>query len=279
MLKILHHNALDQLIPYVDELVYERLIPGQINRFESYEGVNLISFDWLNIQDIFAPPELITVVHTKAGLFFVCEGDVSYRLVQQLTADDTGEERPNEKLLYAFFNGLIKEDIAHIETLEENITDTEDALLTASKKECAQEIIGFRRELLRLKRYYEQLNQIFEELVENERGLIDRSYLRYFKALDNRIDRLFAHVLTLRDYVTQVREAYQAQIDIEQNSLMKVFTVVTAIFLPLTLIVGWYGMNLQMPEYGWPHGYLLVICLSVAVMLFSFIFFKYKRWV
>lgn len=277
MRKILCHNALDQLAPYIDEMIFERMIPGQTNRFESYEGINLLSFDWLNIHDMFAPPELITICHTREDLFFICEDNASYRLVQQLA--DTSEDTPNEKVLYTFFNGLIKEDIAYIEALEENITDTEDELLTTSKRECAHEIIEFRRELLKLKRYYEQLNQIFEELVENERGLIDRTYLRYFKALDNRIDRLFSHVLTLRDYVTQVREAYQAQIDIEQNSLMKVFTVVTAIFLPLTLIVGWYGMNLRMPEYSWPYGYLLVISLSVAVVLFSFIFFKYKRWV
>ncbi len=279
MRKILCHNALDRLAPYIDEMIFERMIPGQTNRFESYEGINLLSFDWLNIHDMLAPPELITICHTREDLFFICEGNASYRLVQQLAAVDTPEDTPNEKVLYTFFNGLIKEDIAYIEALEENITDTEDELLTTSKRECAHEIIEFRRELLKLKRYYEQLNQIFEELVENERGLIDRTYLRYFKALDNRIDRLFSHVLTLRDYVTQVREAYQAQIDIEQNSLMKVFTVVTAIFLPLTLIVGWYGMNLRMPEYSWPYGYLLVISLSVAVVLFSFIFFKYKRWV
>ncbi|HWP51769.1 MAG TPA: CorA family divalent cation transporter [Clostridia bacterium] len=274
MLKILKHNTLEQLVPVMDEMVFERIIPGQINRFESYEGVNLISFDWLDIHNMSAPPELITIYHTKEDLFFICEGGVSYRLVSQLVTEDAS----NEKMLYTFFNGLIKEDIAYIETLEESITNTEDELLTTSKKECAQEIIEFRRALLKLKRYYEQLNQIFEELVENERGLIDKTYLRYFKALDNRIDRLFAHVLTLRDYVTQVREAYQAQIDIEQNSLMKVFTVVTAIFLPLTLIVGWYGMNFSMPEYSWSCGYLLVIGLSVVVLLFSVIFFKYKRW-
>lgn len=274
MLKILYHNALDQIAPDMDEAVFERITPGQINRFESYEGINLISFDWLNIHDIFASPELITICHTKENLFFICEGKASYRLVQQLV----GEDAPNEKMLYTFFSGLIKEDIAYIETLEESITNTEDELLTSSKKECAHEIVEFRRKLLKLKRYYEQLNQIFEALVENERELIDRTYLRYFKALDNRIDRLFSHVLTLRDYVTQVREAYQAQIDIEQNTLMKVFTVVTAIFLPLTLIVGWYGMNFRMPEYSWPYGYLLVIGLSVAVVLLSFIFFKYKRW-
>jgi len=274
MLKILSYAELDQIAPYMDDMILERIAPGHTNKFESYEGINLISFDWLNIQDKDADPELITIYYTKEHIFFICEGDSCYRLVHQLVKEDPS----NEKMLNTFFTGLIKEDIVYIEALEENITDTEDDLLTSPKKECAHEIIEFRRELLKLKRYYEQLNQIFEELVENERGLIDGVYLRNFQILDNRIDRLFSHVLTLRDYVTQVREAYQAQIDIEQNNLMKVFTVVTAIFLPLTLIVGWYGMNLRMPEYDWSYGYLMVIGLSVIVVLFCFIFFKFKKW-
>ena len=73
-----------------------------------------------------------------------------------------------------------------------------------------------------------------------------------------------AGVLNLRDYVTQVREAYQAQIDINLNKVMKIFTVITSIFLPLTLIVGWYGMNLKMPEYSWVYGYPFVIGLIVV---------------
>ena len=73
----------------------------------------------------------------------------------------------------------------------------------------------------------------------------------------------------LREYSTQLREVYQAQIDIRQNKIMKILTVVTTIFLPLTLIVGWYDMNFKyMPELSWKYGYLAVILLSAVIVFF-----------
>ena len=94
----------------------------------------------------------------------------------------------------------------------------------------------------------------------------------------NRINRLYQGVNNLRDYVTQVREAYQAQVDINQNTLMKLFTVVTTIFLPLTLIVGWYGMNFNMPEYGWSYGYPIVIAISISIVVLCIVWFKKNKW-
>ena len=97
-------------------------------------------------------------------------------------------------------------------------------------------------------------------------------------ALDRHVDRLLDYVLHLREYVTQVREAYQAQLDYEQNQLMRTFTVMTAIFFPLSLIVGWYGMNFSMPEYGWAFGYPMVIALSVVVCGICFWVFRRRKW-
>ena len=94
----------------------------------------------------------------------------------------------------------------------------------------------------------------------------------------NRINRLFQGVNNLRDYVTQVREAYQAQVDINQNTLMKLFTVVTTIFLPLTLIVGWYGMNFNMPEYSLSYGYSVVIIISISIVVICIVWFKKNKW-
>ena len=66
--------------------------------------------------------------------------------------------------------------------------------------------------------------------------------------------------------------------DYNLNNTMKIFTVVTTVFLPLSLIVGWYGMNFtNMPELTWKYGYLAVILLSVAVVIFCFWFFKKKK--
>ena len=60
---------------------------------------------------------------------------------------------------------------------------------------------------------------------------------------------------------------------------MKIFTVITAIFLPLTLIVGWYGMNLQMPEFQLPYTYPIVIVVSLLIVILSVFYFKRKNWI
>ena len=166
MLKILYSSELDQIASFIDEIHMQQISCGQINKIECYEGVNLISFDWYNILDKESDPEQITIYNTSEHLFFICENDSCYNLVNQLVKEDAS----NEKTLYIFFTELIKNDIAYIDELEERITDTEDDLITSSNKECAHEIIDFRRELLKLKRYYEQLNHIFKSLSKMKMG-------------------------------------------------------------------------------------------------------------
>ena len=76
-----------------------------------------------------------------------------------------------------------------------------------------------------------------------------------------------------------MREAYQAQIDIEQNNLMRLFTVITTVFQPLTLLAGWYGMNFpNMPEMHWKYSYPVFIGISLLVCLSLLAIFKKKRW-
>ena len=128
------------------------------------------------------------------------------------------------------------------------------------EKDAREQIVDLRYEILRLKKYYEQFELVFDELCENDNELISENYINYFEVLRNRTDRMTSSVMNLREFVVQVRESYQAQIDIEQNRLMKIFTLVTSIFLPLTLIAGWYGMNLKMPEVEWAYSYPGSIC-------------------
>ena len=83
----------------------------------------------------------------------------------------------------------------------------------------------------------------------------------------------------LQAIVSQMQDTYQAQLSIQQNDLMKVFTIVTAVFLPLTLLAGWYGMNFaDMPELHWRYGYPAVAGVSLAIVLGLVWFFKRKKW-
>lgn len=274
MNKIILHSEVETLETLMDSMIFERVKSGQVERFESFEAVCLISFDQYDIFDQNVLPARVTIYFSKAKLFFICEDETLRDKVAGLCKDFA----ENEKVLYYFFAELMKPDMDYLEKLEDEIAEVENNLLVNSKTECAHSIVLFRKELIRLKKYYEQLNSIFEDILENENSLISHAHLRYFAVLNNRVDRLFSTVLNLRDFVTQVREAYQAQIDIEQNGIMKIFTVITSIFLPLTLIVGWYGMNLQMPEFSWRYGYLAVILLSVAVCIGCVAVFKIKKW-
>ena len=151
-------------------------------------------------------------------------------------------------------------------------------MLTTKKRNCIKEIIALRKKLMTLKRYYEQFLNVLDFLQVSENELLDRKTMRYLQGYTGRIDRLYHNVINLRDYVTQVRESYQAEIDISLNYVMKVFTVITAVFLPLTLIVGWYGMNLMMPEFEWAGSYPMVILLSIAVIVFCIAYFKKHKW-
>lgn len=95
----------------------------------------------------------------------------------------------------------------------------------------------------------------------------------------DRLDRYLGAVRNLQEVVSQLREAYQSQLSIQQNELMKLFTLVTAVFLPLTLLTGWYGMNFaHIPELTWRYGYPAAIVVSVVIVVLLLWRFKKKHW-
>lgn len=183
-----------------------------------------------------------------------------------------------ERILYQFFDELTAGDSFFLERMEQKIFDMEESMMRNLDGDYINRILDLRRQLMALKRYYEQLLDIFEAMEENENGLLGKKTARAFGILTSRTDRLADGVISLRDYVSQVRESYQAQVDITQNQVMKLFTVITAIFLPLNLIAAWYGMNLKMPEYHMAVFYPVVILISVLVVIGCFWYFKKHRW-
>ena len=122
----------------------------------------------------------------------------------------------------------------------------------------------------------EMADYLTKELEENENGFFLKKHLKYFGTLSDRADRLMSRTVHLLEYAQQVRDAYKAQVDAQQNNNMQFLTIISTIFFPLTLITSWYGMNFHnMPELK--HGYPGVIILSVVVMITCIIIFKRKK--
>jgi len=123
------------------------------------------------------------------------------------------------------------------------------------------------------------IREILTELDENENGFFDAENQRYFKLFLNRMDRLYNTASSLRDYTVQIGDLYKAHLEMKQNHIMTILTVVTTIFMPLTLITGWYGMNFRhMPELEKPWAYPMVFGICILIIISSLLFFKKKKW-
>ena len=184
-----------------------------------------------------------------------------------------------EKLLFAFLDALIARDITMLESTGREVSQLEALVL---KDEAGK---GFNLTLLELKNrllsahnYYEQLLDITEAAEENENEVFDPEST-YISNMGKKLVRLREDVDSLSNAVVHLQDAYSAYLDMKLNQTMKLFTVITSIFFPLTIIVGWYGMNFQsMPEFAWKYGYLYVILLSVFVVAAFVLLGKRKKW-
>lgn len=279
MRMVLPISRLREMEPYMDAKVLNYIHEGQIEAFEGFEDFDLIAFDWYDVDGSRKEASQMLLYLDREDLFAFCEDEAAEKAAQAALLVPEEETLPNELALYRFFVRLLKGDMDHLDRLEADISDGETEVLTGAHEACLNRIIAWRQELLRLKRYYEQLDSIFDDLSENDNGLLAKQDVRRFANLGNRMERYLGAVQSLRESVAQLREAYQSQLSIQQNDLMKIFTVVTAVFLPLTLLAGWYGMNFaNMPELRWKYGYPAVILVSAAIVAALLAYFKKKKW-
>ena len=185
-----------------------------------------------------------------------------------------------ERLLFVLLERFISEDYGVLEKIEDELTHYED-LINDGKLEnnFNSKVTELRKKLMIMDNYFQQFIDIGEELEENPIDIFNNENLHYFKVFESRAERSSNNTRMLQEYSDHVREAYHAQLEYDLNRIMKIFTVVTTIFLPLTLIVGWYGMNFKtMPEISWRYGYLFVVILCVIVAVICLVFFKKKKF-
>lgn len=252
-----------------------------INALEVYDSYSFGILNVIDSSDVHKKADRVGF-YVKKNLFLVIDiFDEDKSTVNALDMVVTRMKQGNttlEKIIYGFLSRLIFQENIEIEKLELTISQMEKRVFSNDTKNFNDQLLFVRKKLLKMRNYYEQLVNLGEDLIENENDIFDEENLRYFKLFTDRVERLSNNVQMLRDYISQVREAYQAQMDYNLNSIMKVFTVVTTIFLPLTLIVGWYGMNFtNMPELTWKYGYLAVIILSIIVVSGCIVFFRKKK--
>ena len=215
----------------------------------------------------------------EKGIIFIDDTGAALELIKNIKNTKKWKIPSLERFLYDFLDQIVKDDLRLMEKYEDELDRMEQSIEDSDENLPSGRLNDIRSDIRYLRIHYEQLVDLAQEFEENENNFFTVENLRYFRLFISRASRLRDTAMSLRDYTMQLRDLYKAQLDIKQNRIMTVLTVVTTIFMPLTLIVGWYGMNFRyMPELDWHWSYPVLIIISIIIVIASLLFFKHKKW-
>ena len=215
----------------------------------------------------------------EKGVVFIDDTGTAERIIRNVQRSKRWRTPSLGRFLYDFLDDIVKGDLRMLEKYEQELERIEANIDSDMYDVSTSRTNAIRSDIRRLLTHYDQLIDLAQELEENENGFFDQDVLRYFRLYLSRLDRLYNTAASIRDYTMQIGDLYKAHLELRQNHIMTILTVVTTIFMPLTLITGWYGMNFRyMPELETEWGYPLVFGTCILIITGSLIFFKKKKW-
>jgi magnesium transporter len=167
-----------------------------------------------------------------------------------------------------------------VEEFGEQIEAAEEALLSNPDKTALQSVHSIKKEMMHLRRHVWPVREIISELNKRDSALIKAETLAYFRDVYDRIFEIMDLIETTREMVSGLLDIYLSSMSNRTNEIMKVLTLVATIFIPLTFIVGLYGMNFDyMPELRQVWGYPAILTFMLAVALGMLLYFRRKKWI
>ncbi|MDR3591376.1 MAG: magnesium/cobalt transporter CorA [Negativicutes bacterium] len=185
----------------------------------------------------------------------------------------------SDYLAYALVDTVVDNYFNALEALGEKIEALEEVLVVQPGADDLQQIHYLKREMLRFRKALWPLREIIGCLSRGESALVKDSTLLYIRDVYDHTIQVIDTLETYRDIVSGMLDIYLSSVSNRMNQIMKVLTIISTIFIPLTFVVGVYGMNFKsMPELDWEWGYPAVWILMIVIFLFELKFFRRRKW-
>lgn len=182
-------------------------------------------------------------------------------------------------LAYALLDSVVDSYFSVLERLGDSIEQLEEELIVAPSRTTLQKLHHLKREMILLRKSVWPLREVISALQREDSALVQESTRIFLRDVYDHTIQVIDTVETFRDLLAGMLDLYLSSLSNRMNEIMKVLTIMSTIFIPLTFIAGVYGMNFSfMPELSWPWGYpavLGVMALSVAGMLR---YFRKRKW-
>jgi magnesium transporter len=204
-----------------------------------------------------------------------------FHKVRERIANPKGRyrKRKSDYLAYTLVDVIIMNLYDVLEQMEAAIQVLEDEILRTPKVGIKEQIHHLKQEMLLLRRQLIPIREVCNRFYESEHELIEDSTSFFIRDLNGHITLLIESVETYRDMLHGLQDLYHSVLSFQTNKVIQVLTIVSTIFIPLTFIVGIYGMNFDnLPELHYKYGYFIVMGFMFLLAILMLYYFKRKKW-
>jgi len=182
-------------------------------------------------------------------------------------------------LAYSLIDAVVDHYFIVLENLGEQIEFLEEELVTDPDPGTLHAIHDLKRELIFLRKSVWPLREVISALERGESPLFQESSLLYLRDVYDHIIQIIDTIETFREMASGMLDIYLSSVSNRMNEVMKVLTIIATVFIPLSFVVGLYGMNFKyMPELGWKWGYAMVWGVIILIVTGMMVYFRRRKW-
>jgi len=264
----------------VADCVSKNIHPPKIDQFEDHLFIIVHGINYHIESDVVETTELCLFVGKN---YVVTSHDVPMRSVtstiERLQANGRPMHRGTDMLAHDILDTLVDNIMPTIDELDEKCSNIECEVVEHPRKETLNSIMQLKRSILALNRVMSPQREIVNNLARGDYPLIGKKTQIYYRNIYDHLVCIETLAQGLRDLADSALATYLSSVSNRMSEVMKVLSVVAAIFLPLTLLAGIYGMNFaNMPELQWRYGYFVIWGVIVLVAISLVVLFKRRKW-
>jgi magnesium transporter len=195
----------------------------------------------------------------------------------------------SDYLAYALLDSIIDHIFPVLEAIGDGIEELEEEIMEKPTRTAAARLHDYKRMLMHLRRFTWPDRDVISSLLHDESGFVKKPTKVFLRDCYDHTVQIMDLIESYRDVVSGLMEMYHSVLGIRTTEIMRVLTVISSIFIPLTFVAGVYGMNfareadgkelpLNMPELYWPHGYVGCLLLMAGIAIGQILFFRRKGW-
>lgn len=251
-------------------------------KFEDYDNYVLCIMKMLSYTDEVIAEQLSIVLLENTVISFQELPEIdAFDIIRNRLRTSKGRIRKAgaDYLTYALIDAVVDYYFHCIEKIGDKIEVIEEEIISRNNKKSLLELYHLKREMIFLRKQVWPMRDMINNLIRSETVLIKDSTDIYLRDLNDHVSRIIDTVETYRDLLSGIMDIYLSTNSNKMNEVMKVLTIMSSIFIPVTFIVGVYGMNFDnMPELKTQNGYFLTWAVMLAIMLGMAYYFKRKKW-